>query len=132
MVRDPALRRRLVHEGCLPGLKLGWAESAPVLIALGMEREVVTHILGAAVSRIDYPWIDMGIAGEHLVLAATELGLGTCWIGWLKPAKVRALVGWRRSVWPVALIAVGRPAWTEPPRPPAERRHPLEAMVRWL
>jgi nitroreductase len=35
----------------------------------------------------DYPWVDIGIAGEHLVLAATELGLGTCRIGWSKAKK---------------------------------------------
>jgi len=30
-------------------------------------------------------WVDLGIAGEHLVLQAAELGLGTCWIGWIRP-----------------------------------------------
>jgi nitroreductase len=56
-----------------------------------MERSFVTHRLAASVSGVDYPWVDIGIAGEHLVLAATELGLGTCWIGWIRP-RARALL----------------------------------------
>ena len=29
-------------------------------------------------------FIDMGIAGEHIVLQAEELGLATCWMGWFR------------------------------------------------
>jgi nitroreductase len=43
-----------------------------------MERSFVTHRLVPSVSGVDYPWVDISIVGEHLVLAATELGLGTC------------------------------------------------------
>ena len=85
VVRDPELRRRIVQEGFLPGARMGWALDAPVHVVLGMERSFITHRLGPQVSGVDYPWVDIGIAGEHLVLAATELGLGTCWIGWIKP-----------------------------------------------
>ncbi len=61
----------------------------------------------ASVTGVDYPWVDIGITGQHLVLAATELGLGTCWIGWIKPRVVRRIVGWPGSVKPVAVITVG-------------------------
>lgn len=132
VVRDEARRRELVRESLLPGLKMAWAETAPVLIVLGMEREILTHVLGASISGVDYPWIDMGIAGEHLVLAATEMGLGTCWIGWLRPAVVRRIVGWRRSVWPVAMITVGWPDPAAPRRSPAERRRPIDELVTRL
>ena len=68
-------------------------------------------------SGVDYPLIDLGIAGEHLVLQATELGLGTCWIGWIKPKVVRSIVGWPRAIEPVSLITVGWPASDPSPRP---------------
>src|ERR1017187_5271991 len=71
---------QIVEEGFLPGIKMTWAIDAPVHVVIGMERSFVTHRLAASVSGVDYPWVDIGIAGEHLVLAATELGLGTCWI----------------------------------------------------
>ena len=93
----------------MPGARMTWALDAPVHVVIGMERSFVTHRLAASVSGVDYPWVDIGIAGEHLVLAATELGLGTCWIGWIKPRVVRKLLGWPAAVKPVVVITVGYP-----------------------
>lgn len=132
VVRDPEVRRRIVQEGFLPGAKMTWALEAPVLVVLGMERSLVAHRLGPAISGVDYPWVDIGIAGEHLVLAATELGLGTCWIGWIKPRVIGQMVGWPRSIQPVAVIAVGYPRRPDAATPPAMRRKPLGELVRWL
>ena len=132
VVRDLEVRRRIVEEGFLPGFKMTWAIDAPVHVVIGMERSFVTHRLAASVSGVDYPWVDIGIAGEHLVLAATELGLGTCWIGWIKPRVVRRLVGWPGSVKPVAVITVGYPCDSEAGARPASRRKPLAELVRWL
>lgn len=131
VVRDPTLRRRVVEESFLPGIKMTWALEAPVHIILGMETSFITHRLAASVSGVDYPWVDIGIAGEHLVLAATELALGTCWIGWIKPAVLLRITGWARSIKPVAVITVGYPRLAHP-APPRTRRKPLEEIVRWL
>lgn len=132
VVRDAAARRRIVTEGFLLGLKMTWALEAPVHVVMGMERSWMTHRLAASVSGVDYPWLDLGIAGEHLVLAATELGLGTCWIGWINPHKVAEIVGWPRPVTPVAVITVGYPQDNGAAAPPAPRRKPLSDLVRWL
>ena len=62
---------------------------------------------------------DSAIAVAYAQLAATALGLGTCWIGAFDDAEVRAItgapVGWR----PVAILPVGEPADAPKPR---ERR----------
>ncbi|MDD3180667.1 MAG: nitroreductase family protein [Opitutaceae bacterium] len=132
VVRDPGLRRRVVEEGFLPGIKMTWAIDAPVHVVIGMERSFVTHRLAASVSGVDYPWVDIGIAGEHLVLAATELGLGTCWIGWIQPRVVAKIVGWPAAVKPVIVITVGYPRDPAAGIPPVFRRKPLAELVRWL
>ena len=132
VVRDLDLRRRIVEEGFLPGIKMTWAIDAPVHVVIGMERSFVTHRLAASVSGVDYPWVDIGIAGEHLVLAATELGLGTCWIGWIKPRAIARIVGWPRSVKPVVVITVGYPSEVETEKLPASRRKSLDEIVSWL
>jgi nitroreductase len=132
VVRDPELRRRIVEEGFLPGARMGWALDAPVHVVLGMERSFITHRLGPQVSGVDYPWVDIGIAGEHLVLAATELGLGTCWIGWIRPKVLANIVGWPNSVQPVVVITVGYASDPNSAQPPASRRRPLAELVRWL
>lgn len=132
VVRDRDLRRRIVEEGFLPGIKMTWALDAPVHVVIGMERSFVTHRVAASVSGVNYPWVDIGIAGEHLVLAATELGLGTCWIGWIKPRVIGRIVGWPASVKPVVVITVGYPRDPEAATPPAFRRKPQAELVRWL
>lgn len=132
VVRDPELRRRIVEEGFLPGIKMTWAIAAPVHIVVGMETSFLTHRLAASVSGVNYPWVDIGIAGEHLVLAATELGLGTCWIGWIKPRSIARIAGWPRSVKPVVVITLGYPCEVESGKPPVSRRKPLDELVRWL
>lgn len=125
---DPVLRARLLAEGTLPGLGMKWAEQAPVILVLGVRKSVITHQVAPLVSHVEYPLLDLGIAGEQAVLQATELGLGTCWIGWIRPKEIRRLVGWPREVTPQALITVGWPA----ARP--ERRSPrlrLGEIVAW-
>jgi nitroreductase len=107
VVTDAALRAQIVREGFLPGIRMPWAADAPVLIVLGIEKSVMTHVAAPWLSRVDYAWVDAGIAGEHAVLAATALGLGSCWIGWIRSRVVRRLVGWPAGVRPAAVIAMG-------------------------
>lgn len=38
-----------------------------------------------------YP-VDFGICFEHLILAATAEGLGTCWIGWFDEQKIKKIL----------------------------------------
>jgi len=133
VVRAQELRRRVVEEGFLPGIRMTWALDAPVHVVVGMETSFFTHRVAASVSGVDYPWVDIGIAGEHLVLQATALGLGTCWIGWIRPHALGQVVGWPGSIKPVAVITVGYPSSKpEAKAAPACRRKNLDALVRWL
>ncbi len=130
VVTEASARERVCSRGLLPGSPCRWISGAPVLIVLGVRRSVVTHRLAPLFSRIDYPLLDAGIAGEHLVLAAEALGLGTCWVGWIRPRRLRRVVGWPGSVTPVALITLGWPA--EGARPEKSRpRKALDEMVSW-
>ena len=36
--------------------------------------------------------MDIGIASEHICLAATELGLGTCMMGWFNEKEIKSLL----------------------------------------
>ncbi len=128
IIIDESVRMRLINESFLPGIPMRWAENAGAIIALGMQRSALTHQVATKVSGVDYPLIDMGIAGEHLVLQAEELGLGTCWIGWIKPKVVRRVIGWPRSVEVVSLITVGWPDGERQTRP----RHSLDEITTWL
>lgn len=125
---EAELRARLLEEGTLPGLRMTWAATAPVILVLGIRKSVITHQVAPLLSKVDYPLLDLGIAGEHAVLQAAELGLGTCWIGWIRPAEVRRIVGWSKDITPQALITVGWPS-ALPER--SSPRMPLDELVLW-
>ena len=54
--------------------------------------------------------IDVSIALEHICLQATELGLGTCWIGSFRTDQVRSILNIPDDINIVELMAVGYPA----------------------
>ncbi len=127
-VLEADIRARLLDEGILPGLGMTWAAAAPVILALGMKKSFLTHRVAPLLSDVEYPLLDLGIAGEHAVLKATELGLGTCWIGWIRPKEVRRIVGWPADIQPQSLITVG---WPAGPRARVTPRLPLDEIVTW-
>ncbi|MEN8254998.1 MAG: nitroreductase family protein [Verrucomicrobiota bacterium] len=129
VVEDEAVRIQLVDKAFLAGIPMKWATDAGAIIALGMEKSAITHKVAPKISGVDYPLLDLGIAGEHLVLQAEELGLGTCWIGWIRPKAVRRIVGWPRGIEPAALITIGWPASRErKTRPRLEQ----DEIVKWI
>jgi nitroreductase len=54
--------------------------------------------------------IDLGVAIEHLVLAARNEGLGTCWIGAFQDQPIKKLLGVPADHDVVMLLPVGYPA----------------------
>ncbi|MCD6368659.1 MAG: nitroreductase family protein [Thermoproteales archaeon] len=60
--------------------------------------------------------LDTMIAIEHIVLTATDLGLGTCWIGAFNPEEVRKIVEAPPELNVVAVLPVGYPAENPNPR----------------
>ena len=51
--------------------------------------------------------LDIGIAMEHLMLVATERGLGTCWIGWFNEDKIKKALGVPENIRVVASTPLG-------------------------
>jgi len=120
VIDEPELKDRLTaaaFSGIYSGSK--FAARAPVLIILLAKRGLVAHHLGGRLQNVHYHLIDVGIAGEHLVLQAEELGLATCWMGWFNYRKVRKVLKIPRKFKVVAMMPLGyaekRPT-REPPR----------------
>lgn len=57
----------------------------------------------------NYYEVDVAIAMDHLILAATNLGLGTCWIGAFDPEAAREALGLPDGVVPIAFTPLGYP-----------------------
>lgn len=60
--------------------------------------------------------IDVAIAIDHMTLAATALGLGTCWIGAFYEDRVREILNIPDSVRVVELLTLGYPGEKPTPR----------------
>ena len=82
------------------------AEAPIIVVACAKEDEAYGTMGGYMNS---YP-VDLALALEHLILAAAEQGLGTCWIGSFKEKLVKDLLGIPKNVRVVALTPVGYPA----------------------
>jgi nitroreductase len=75
----------------------------------------------------NYTDVDAAIVMDHLILAATHLGLGTCWIAAFNPEAVRNMLGLPAGVEPVALTPLGYPADESHPK----ERKPLAELVHY-
>jgi len=93
-----------------------FAARAPVLIVLLAKLDILANRIGAGIQGTQYYLLDLGIAGEHLVLRATELGLGACWIGWFNAKGLRRCLDIPDKYRIVALLALGYPE-DKPTRP---------------
>jgi nitroreductase len=84
-----------------------FAKKAPVLIIILARLNVIAHKIGKQIQDIHFHLLDIGIAGEHLVLQAEELGLGTCWIGWFNSRKARKALKIPREYKIISLLSLG-------------------------
>ncbi len=66
--------------------------NAPVLVVVISEKEKFLRAIGGYFRGTKYCLIDIGIACEHLVLQAAELGIGSCWIGWFNEKAVKEIL----------------------------------------
>jgi nitroreductase len=84
----------------------GWLKQAPVIIvACADPKDSGSH------NNMDYYLVDVGISMQQLILAATDLGLGTCWVGGFDEAKIKKILQVPASIKVVALTPIGYPAY---------------------
>ncbi len=100
-----------------------WFAQAPVVIcACGLPAQGWVRQDGKR-----YLDVDVAIVMDHLTLAATDLGLGTCWIGAFDPIAAREVLGLPEDVEPIAFTPLGYPS--DQPRP--KKRKPLTELIRY-
>lgn len=69
-----------------------FTREAPVIAVLVIEKATLIAQIGGSIKNQEYPMYDIGIAAAHFCLQATELGLGTCMIGWFDETKIKQLL----------------------------------------
>ena len=74
-----------------------------------------------------YCEVDVTIAMDHLILAAADLGLGTCWIAEFDPQATREVLRLPDEAEPIVFTPLGYP--DAQPRP--KRRKSIDELVRY-
>jgi len=100
-----------------------WFAQAPLVICVcGIPAQGWTRSDGK-----NFTHVDVAIVMDHLILAAANLGLGTCWIGAFDPTATREVLGLPDGVEPIAFTPLGYPA--DQPKP--KQRKALSELVRY-
>lgn len=139
IIRDPALKQTLFDEATFGSKHI---LEAPVIIVCGSE--LLTFVKGhkLAPPGSEYfgaesdDWDELKkfipdghqntfIAVEHMVLMATALGVGTCWVQRIKYGSVGRILGWPRHVAVCTLLLVGY----SDDSPAPQSRLPMEEIV---
>ncbi len=101
----------------------GWFVEAPIIIcACTLPDEGWTRRDGK-----NYSEVDTAIAMDHLILTATSLGLGTCWMAAFDLKAAREVLDIPEDVLPLLFTPLGYPAV----EPGVKSRKKLEQLVRY-
>ena len=103
-----------------------WIQSAPMyIIACANHSESWKR----AEDNKDHADIDVSIAVEHICLAATEQGLGTCWVCNFDLKACKEAFNLPEEIEPVVIIPIGYPDPAHDMNP--KKRKPLEAIIKY-
>lgn len=102
-----------------------WFSRAPLVLA-------VCGVVAAGWVRTRYDGkaylqVDAAIVMDHIILAATELDLGTCWIAAFDPQAAREALTLPEGVEPILFTPLGYPAGAPGPK----TRKPLADLVHY-
>ena len=101
-----------------------WFVQAPLVIAVCA---ISSQAWVRESDRFNARLIDAAIVADHLILAATDLGLGTCWIAAFNVEAARRVLQLPDEAEPVIFTPLGYPA----DEPGPKVRKPLSGLVRY-
>ena len=101
-----------------------WFVQAPLVIAVCA---ISSQAWVREGDRFNSRMIDSAIVADHLILAAANLGLGTCWIAAFNVEAARSVLRLPADAEPVIFTPLGYPA----DQPGPKTRKPLTDLVRY-
>lgn len=114
VVKNPEIKKRVVEAA----LGQDFISEAPVVIVSCADLQRSASRYGNR-GRELYTIQDATIASQNILLTATEMGLGTCWVGAFNEEAVSQVLELPRNLRPIVILPVGYPA--ESPSPPPRR-----------
>ena len=93
VVDEPSLKNQLCKVAFSGIYSINsFCKMAPVIVVVISEKSRFIARVGGMFRGTKYYLIDIGIACEHFVLQAEDLGLGTCWLGWFNEKRVKSVL----------------------------------------
>lgn len=77
-------------------------------------------------------FVDASIVTTHMMMEATELGIGSTWVMHFNPAKMIEAFNIPENIVPVALLVMGHPAPNASPIDMHSQFRPLEEVVSYI
>lgn len=77
-------------------------------------------------------FVDASIVTTHMMMEATELGIGSTWVMHFNPAKIIEAFNIPENIVPVALLVMGHPAPDAAPIEMHSQIRPLEEVVSYI
>ena len=102
---------------------------ASTVLLLAFDRDNVLHYPGG---KRDSGIEDASIVATHLLLAAADAGLDSCWVNFFDPEKAAELFGLPENEEVLMLLDLGYAAEESGPLPNHGSRKPLSETVRYL
>ena len=122
VVKSPEARAKFKDE---------WAMTfnAPIVLIIAMKQELewISHF-----SKLNRGETDAAIITDEMMLQAHALGLGTCWVGWFDPQKVKEAFNLPDDETVYNLLPLGYIADDCKPGPMHPSRKPLSETVTYL
>ncbi|MBZ4647265.1 MAG: nfrA2 [Clostridia bacterium] len=122
VVRDEELRKKI-----LTTYPRNWIASAPVIIVVCGDHSKAWRRADGK----DHCDIDTAIAIDHMTLAATDLGLGTCWVCAFNSMQCHKILGLPSHIEVIALLPLGYPADQADVDRHGTKRKKIEEIVHW-
>lgn len=119
------VRERELLDSLSAAYSRDWFKTAPCCIVVCGNHNESWHRRYDGKDHCD---IDIAIATEHLALAATELGLGSCWVCNFDADVCKQVLQLPEGVEPIVLLPIGYPAQEAAPE---KKRKSFDDVVIW-
>lgn len=103
--------------------------NAPVVLAVGWDTDnVFTYPGGERNSEAE----DAAIVAAHMMLAAKDIGVDSCWVNNFNPAAAKAILGLPDNEEVLMLLDLGYPSENGKPLPNHYSRRPIEETTLYI
>lgn len=122
VLQDEIMRKEICET-----YKRNWLQHAPVIIVICGDHKTSWH----RADEKDHCDIDIAIAVDHMTLAATDSGLGTCWVCDFDAAKCKEILSLPDHIEPIVLLPLGYPEGETDLNRHDQKRKKFEEIVSW-